>query len=240
MPQELWTIVVDELSSLTGRHAAKAFGFQLQERHWRHSSILNEIFETNEWAEIARDLGYAPFLFGDGLRGLFEDPKQPAYITLLTGDKSGLLLQYRDVFLSSLRSHVRNDKNEISFCNSRIILNVSAVLESTFITTLTPARLFSYDNNNRLQSACLYWQDKEYALHTVRSIDVVGNGGRASTLESISSICGVSMPHPEEVGLSHRQQFCFQHPNCPMVYTLLAAGSRYNGRNILGWRLGGD
>ena len=240
MPQELWDMVVHELSSLTGRHAAEVFGFGIEEAHQRHSGVWSEIIETKEWMSIATGLGYAPFLFGDDLHSLFDDPMQPAYIALLTGDKSGKLLQYRDVLLSSLRSHSRNDKNEISFHDSRIILDVSAVLDGTFLTTLTPARLFSHGDDNQLRSACLYWQDEEYALRTVKSIHVVGNGGRASTLESVSSICGVSMPHPKETGLSHRLQFCFQHPNCPMVYTLLPAGSHYNGRNILGWRLGGD
>lgn len=239
MPQELWSAVVEDLPSLTGRHTAKIFGFLLSEKHQRHSGILNKIFETNEWASIVTDLGYAPFVFGDDLHRLFEDPKQAAYIALLTGDKSGKLLQHRDSLLSSLRAHSRNGKNEIFFHHSRIILNVTDALESAFLTTLAPARLFSYSDENQLRSACLYWQDNEYALHNVTSNDVVGAGGRASTLESISSICGVSMPHPKKMGLSHRQQFRFQHPKCPMVYTLLPPGTNYNGRNILGWRLGG-
>jgi hypothetical protein len=233
-------MVVEHLPSLTGRHAAEIFHFPLNERHQRHSGILSEIFQTNQWAEIATGLGHTPFVFGDDLHGIFEDLTQPAYIALLTGDKSGKLLPYRDVFLSSLKPHSRNDKNEISFRKSRIILNVSAVLDSTFLTMLAPARLFSYSNDYQLRSGCLYWQDEEYALHTVTSIDVVGNGGRASTLESVSSICGVYMPYPKERSLSNRQQFCFQHPKCPMVYTLLPPGSNYNGRNILGWMLGGE
>ena len=232
--------MVRYLPLLTGKHTAEIFGFQVEERLQRHSGILNLIFETSKRATVVTNMGFAPFLFGDDLHQLFDNPKQVAYTALLTGDKSGKLLPYRDLLLTSLKSHTRNGKNEIFSRDSQIIVNVSAVLESTFLTTLAPAPLFSYDDNNQLRSACLYWQDEEYALRIVSFIDVVGNGGRASTLESISSICGVSMPYPKELGLSHRQQFCFKHPNCPMVYTLLPAGSHYNGRNILGWRLNGD
>ena len=179
-------------------------------------------------------------MIGDGLHNLFNNQEQPAYLTLLTGDKSWKLLRYRDIFLSSLQAHSQKDENEIVFHGSRIILNVTDALYNTFRTTLIPGQLFSYGDDTQLRSACLYWQDKEYALREINSNDVVGAMGRPPNLDWILSICGITMPHPNEMGLSYRRQFCFQHPNCLIVYTLLPAGSRYNGRNILGWELGGD
>lgn len=233
-------MIIDNLPSLTARYASEAFNFMLDERHLRHSSVWSTIFRDDKWATIATTLGFHPLLFGDDLYGLFDSPTQPAYIALLTGDKSGKLLPYREALLSSLKSHSRDEKNNISFHESRIILNVSAVLDSTFLTTLAPGRLFSYKSDSQLRSACLYWQDNEYMLRPVRSVDVVGRGGRASSLESVSFICGVHMPYPDETGLSQRQQFCFRHPECPIVYTLLPAGRLYDGRNIVGWMIDGE
>jgi hypothetical protein len=62
MPYELWRMVVDELPSLTGRHAAEAFGFELEERHQKDSGIWNEIFRCDE------EWGLSFVLIGDDLR----------------------------------------------------------------------------------------------------------------------------------------------------------------------------
>jgi hypothetical protein len=237
-PKALWRIVVDDLPSLAGRHAAEILGFGLEEGHQRHSNIWNELFKTYEWALSVIELGFNPFLVGDDLYGLFNDPKEPAYIALLTGDKSGKLGYCKDRLISSLRPHSRNEKDDIVFHESGIVLNVTDALYSTFFTTLTPKRLSSYCDDTQLWSAWLYWQDKEYALRTVKSNSIVGTGDRASTLESVSSVYRISLPHPREMRLSHRRQYCFQYPSCPIVYTHLPAGCKYNGHNILGWELG--
>jgi hypothetical protein len=237
IPQELWRIIVDYLPSLTGRYAAEVFGFQLQDQHQRHSNIWNKIFETKEWTSTVTELDFNPFLVGDGLHNLYNDPDQPAYIALLTGDKSGKLGHCKESLISSLRPHTRNEKDEIVFHDSKIILNITDALYSTFFTVLTPKRLFSCYDDNKLRTACLYWQDEEYALRTVESNSIVGAGGRASSLDTVSFICGISLPHPKEMGVLHRRQYCFQHPTCPTVHAHLPEGRRYNGRNILGWEL---
>jgi hypothetical protein len=132
---------------------------------------------------------------GDGLHDLFNDPKQPAYVALLTGDKSGKLGHCKESLISSLKPHTRNEKDEIVFHDSNIILNITDALYSTFFTTLTPERLFSCCDDNQLRTACLYWQDRNYAVRTVESNSIIGPRGRASTLESVSSICRISLPY---------------------------------------------
>ena len=234
MPYELWRMVVDELPSLTGRHAAEAFGFKLKERHKKHSGVWNEIFRCDE------EWGLNFILIGDDLRDLLNDPKRPACIALLTGDRTGRIRPNKTKFLLSLRPHDLNEKHEIVFHESNIILNVADALYNTFFTTLEPSQLFSCCGDNELRSASLYWQDMEYALRTIGPNDIVGVGGRASTLQSVSYTCGITLTHPKELALKYRHQHCFQHPDCPLAYTLLPTGCNYNGHNILGWELGDD
>jgi hypothetical protein len=52
---------------------------------------------------------------GEGLHDLFNDPKQPAYVAVLTGDKSGKLGHCKESLISSLKPHTRNEKDEIVF-----------------------------------------------------------------------------------------------------------------------------
>jgi hypothetical protein len=138
----------DYVPSLTGRHAAEVFSFQLEVQYQRHSNIWNELIETNGWTSTVTELGFNPFLVGDGLHDLFNDPKQLAYIALLTGDKSRKLGHCKYSLISSLKPHSRNEKDEIVFRDSNIILNITDALYSTFFTTLTLKRLFSFCDDN--------------------------------------------------------------------------------------------
>jgi hypothetical protein len=236
MPQELWRMVIHDLPSLTGRYAAEVFGFELEERHQKHSSVWNKILKDDEeWTSIGTKRGLNPILVGDGLHDLYEDPEQPAYLALLTGDKTGIIRHDKTKLLASLRAHHRNEKREIVFHESNIILNIDEAIYNPFFITLSPKRLFSHHRHNRLRSASLYWQDDEHALRTIGPDDIVGNGERASTLHDVSLICGITLTHPEEMTLRQRRQQCFQHPNCPPAYPLCPIGYKFNGDNILGW-----
>jgi hypothetical protein len=234
MPRELWWMVVDELPSLTGRHAAQVFGFKLDERRNKHGAVWNEIFTCDAgW-------GLNFILVGDDLRDLIEYPKRPASIALLSVERTAKIRSDKARFLSSLREHHLNEKCEVVFHESNIILNVDDVLYSTFFTILTPRQLFSCDEDGLPRSACLYWQDREFTLREISAKDIVGKGGQASTLESVSYICGITLTHPKEMSLKHRHQHLFQHRDCPLAYTHLPHGRNYNGHNILGWELGDD
>lgn len=239
MSQELWDMVIEGLPSLTGRHAAQVFGFTLPERQQKHSGIWNKILKDDEtWTSIAERQGLNPFLVGDDLHVLHNDPEQPAYLALVTGDKTGIIRHDKTKLLASLRAHHWNEKNEIVFQESKIILNIDEALHNPFFITLTPKRLFGCCEHNRLRSASLYWQDNEYALRTIGPNDIVGTGEHASTLRDVSLICGITLSHPKEMTLRRRRQQCFQHPNCPPAYPLCPIGYKFNGDNILGWDWG--
>lgn len=240
MSQELWDMVVKDLPSLTGRYAAQVFDFRLQDRHEKHSDVWNKIFKDNEkWSLVATRQGLNPVLVGDDLHSLYHnleqhDPKQAAYIALLTGDKCGDIRYDKTELLASLRAHYWNEDNEIVLYESNIILSIDEALRNPLFITLTPEKLFTY-RHNELCSASLYWKDNEYALRTIRSDDIVGIGDRASTLQDVSLICGITLTHPKEMELRQRHQQCFQHPNCPSAYPLCPIGYKFNGDNILGW-----
>lgn len=158
MSQELWEMVIEYLPSLTGRHAAQVFNFELTERHQKHSDIWNQILKDKEtWTSIVTRQGLNPVLIGDGLHSLWRDPMQPAYIALSTGDKSWDIRYDRTKLLTSLRAYHWNKDNEIVFDESKITLNINEALYSPFIVTLATERLFS-SQHGRLRSASLYWK----------------------------------------------------------------------------------
>jgi hypothetical protein len=213
MSQELWDMVVKDLPSLAGRHAAQAFDFRLQDRHEKHSGVWNKIFKDNEkWSSVATRRGLNPVLIGDDLHRLYHDPeqhdpKQPAYIALLTGDKYGDIRYVKTELLASLQAHYWNKDSEIVLYESNIILSIDEALHDPFFITLTPEKLFTY-RHNELCSASLYWKDNEHALQTIGPDDIVGIGDRTSTLQDVSLICGITLTHPKERELRQRHQQC--------------------------------
>ena len=190
--------------------------------------------EEDTWTPAAIRQGLNPFLIGDRLHALFDDPKQPAYISLSTGDKTRNIRHDKMKLLASLREHHLNENGEVVFHDSKIILNIDEALYNPFFVTSTPKRLFSCQNN-RLRSASLYWADSQYALRTIGPDDIVGIGERASTLKDVTHICGITLTHPQEMVLRQRHQQCFQHPSCPPTYPVLSLDYKYDGDNILGW-----
>jgi hypothetical protein len=239
MPQELWAIVLEDLPSLTGKYAADAFGFALEPRHQRHSSIWDLILKPDEdWTPLAVEMGLLPFLVGSDLYKVEEGSTEPAFLVLLTGTETGSIRQYRDKLLSSLRPHDLENGEEIVFKNSNIVLNVVDALYNTFFTTLDPRRLFSYEEGE-LRSACLYWKDSDYALRPVGCSDIVGIGGLTPTLESVSYICGITFKAPDNISGPCYQK-CFVHQKCPPAYPIYPSGSTYRRNNTLGWQWGDD
>ncbi len=235
MSQELWDIVLEHLPSLNGRHAALAFDFELTERHRKHSDIWHKIFKNGDsWTAIASRQGLNLSLIGYDLCNLYHDPMQPAYIVLSTGDKSGNIRHDKARLLKSLRAHHLNEKNEVVFDESNITLNIDGALHNPFCITSSPRELFS-SQDGQLRSASLYWKDSRYALREIGPEDIVGIGKRATTLEDVSFICGITLTHPKEMSLRQRHQQCFQHPECPPAYPICPVGYVYNGDNIIGW-----
>jgi hypothetical protein len=51
-------------------------------------------------------------------------------------------------------------------------MNVANALYNTFFTTLSPERLFSY-NDGKLRSACLYWKNLECAIRPIEANHIV-------------------------------------------------------------------
>jgi hypothetical protein len=232
-------MILDELPSLTGRHAAEAFGFELEPRHLKHSGIWDQILKPNDdWTPIAMDMGLVPLLTGHDIHKIEEDTEEPVFIVLLTGDKTGKIREHRDKLLSSLRPHHLRNGQEVVFHESNIVMNVVDALYCTFFTALDPKSLFIYEEDE-LRSACLYWKDREYAIRYIGAGDIVGIGRQTATLQSISYICGITFNLPgKSVRLSYQK--CFAHPKCPPTYPLYPSGGIYRRNKTPGWQWGED
>jgi hypothetical protein len=245
-------MIVQHLPSLTGSYAATVFNFGLEEHHWQHSSIWNIIWEHNRWPSLAEGMGLQPLLIGNlpTLRDYLGPTTsntnasaiylgQPLKLALLAGDKTGQIRFHREELLSSLRPHHLNERQEVVFHNSNIILNIDDAVHCAYYATLSPDTLFTYSDSGLLQSGSLYWRDSEYAVRVIGIEDVVGIGGPASISQDISLVCGITLTHPKEMKLADRRQYLFQHPSCPEISPLLPIVYNKDGGWILGWEFTG-
>lgn len=227
-------MVISHLPSLNKRFASQMFSFQMMRPHEVHSSIWSRIWrEDSTWPSFAENLGLNLALVGDDLHILGKDPNSTAYLALVTGDISGDIRFRKAELLSSLQPHHRNG-SEIVFRHSKIVLNIDDALHSPEIIMLATERLFSCPIGG-LRSACLYWKDREHAIHTIRSEGIIGLGERTSTMKDVEWICDITLPQLPESFLERKQRQAFKQPNCPGVRSIFEPGA-YG--NLLGWEQG--
>jgi hypothetical protein len=201
IPQELWDIIAYNLPSFDARNAAQALGFELQPRQEKQSQLWNAIFRDNTWiTEATIKFGLNPVLIGRDLHDYhsLETLKVRAlYLVLVAGDLTGDIQFKRDLFLETLRPHkFHNDTMEVNF-ESGITLNVANVYQANKypdpgVVSVRPQRLFS-NQQDRLQTAYIYWQDSEPMLRALGHASMVGNGAEASKLQLVLNICGLTL-----------------------------------------------
>ncbi len=207
LPIELWNQITLQLTSLSLRHAAMVLGFNLSPLQEEHSRVWDAIFEDPSWVyQAIIDLKVKPVLIGQNLHNYINGTDKSVYLTLVIRDKDGVLRFRKDSFLKSLRDRpLLNSKNEVYFPSSNITLNVADIVIAPEIISVDTKRLFSYRHQS-LKSAYLLWDDPEYKFRTIHSEDIVGIGGKASTLTSVSFICGLSVTFSDHF----REQYVFQ------------------------------
>ena len=105
-----------DLPTLSARFAACMFNFSLVLQQQKHSNVQSAILENENWSLIAASQGLNPVLVGQNLHNLYdcEDTRnaKPAYIVLVTGDKSGDIRFNKQVLLDSFRPHIFNNKTK--------------------------------------------------------------------------------------------------------------------------------
>jgi len=206
----------------------------------KNNRVWNAIFQNETWTSIASSHGLNA-LVGQNLHSIYDIDhtieNQPAYIVLVTGDKSGDIRSYSQIFIDSLRPHTFNETTkEVVFTNSKIVLNIHDALSNLGMNFMDPGRLFSYQDNS-LRSAYLYWQDSHYALRTLGIEDVVGIGGKVSDLTNMSLICGIALKRPGDLQKRYCQQrFDTNGLRDRSTGSLPQVGYTYNRDNCLWWK----
>jgi hypothetical protein len=113
---------------------------------------------------------------------------QSLYIVLMTGDKSGDIRAHSLIFMDSLRPHTYNKTTkEVTFTNSRVILNIHDAVSNVSTNFVDWRRLFSCLEES-LRSAYLYQQDHHFALRPLHIEDATSAGVKISdvTIESLT------------------------------------------------------
>ena len=201
--QELWDVIAYNMPAFDAMSAAQALGFKLQPRQKKQGQLWNAIFLDSTWiAEATIKLGLNPVLIGRDLHDYYsiETLKVRAlYLVLVVGDPAGNIQFDRDLFLESLRPHNFHINTMEVYFESGITLNVANVYQvKTFpdpgYVSVRPQRLFT-DQQGRLQTAYVYWQDNQPILRMLGHEGMAGDGEEVSKLQLVLNICGLTLSH---------------------------------------------
>lgn len=249
LPHELWDIVTKHLGVLSTDAAANVFKIPRSSAQQQHAKVWKAIFKDENWTSKARAQGLNPALVGHDLHNLYDcadiQSAKPTYIALVTGDMSGDLRHYKETLLTSLRPHtfINESTKEIAFAGTEITLNISDAIDNPEIVPIQPTKLFS--RSGKLRSACLYWGDNklvkirkdnklvkigknDYKLVTIRRKDIVGIGRKATTLENVSLVCGLTLRMHD----ANNQPQAFKDPECKEPISPI-----FQKRKLVGWKL---
>jgi hypothetical protein len=204
IPQEIWDIITIQLPAFDASNAARTLGFKLQPRQEKQSRLWNTIFRDSTWiSEATIKYGLNPVLIGRDLHDYYSIEtlkSQVLYLVLVAGDPPDDVPFKRDLFLESLRPHkLHSNTMEVDF-KSGITLNVASIYQTdTYldpgVVSVKPQRLFS-NEQDRLQTAYMYWQDSEPKLRVLGRDGVVGNGEEASKMQLMLNMCGLTLSSP--------------------------------------------
>ena len=213
IPQELWDIIAYSLPAFDARNAAQALGFELQPEQEKQSQLWNAIFRDNIWiTEATINFRLNPVLIGRNLLDYhsIEALKARAlYLVLVVRDPTSDI-QF-ELFLDSLRPHkFHSNTIEVDF-ESGITLNVANVYRADTYpdpgtVSVRPQRLFS-NQQDRLQTGYIYWQDSEPMLRMLGHDSMVGNGEEASKLQLVLNLCGLTLSRNGRPCYGIRQAF---------------------------------
>ena len=200
----------------------------------RHDLLWDILFPKKEWLSVASEMGLIPALVGYGVSKCYHGSCKPAYIVLVTGDYSGDLREQRKLLLDCLK--LDNKKRWFNRKTHEVVLeefNITLNIEDAYLSPenirMDPTKLFAQD---RVASAALFWGD--YNLRKIGPDDVVGIGGRALDLESLTSWCAIELTHPKmRVIEGARWNQGFENPHRPLNVTPIGGTARF----IEGWML---
>jgi len=102
MAQELWDMVARALSPISAKNAGHALNFKIRTKQEKHSRVWNMIFQNEDWmTKATTEFGVNPILIGPNLDAYYNNNSQeykPAYMVLVTGDRSEDLRFQRKLF----------------------------------------------------------------------------------------------------------------------------------------------
>ncbi|KAB2099651.1 hypothetical protein AG0111_0g12100 [Alternaria gaisen] len=203
MPQELWDIVVSNLSSFSAKNIAEVLSTKLTENLSIHESVWRSCFQDETWLQLAfAKYNTNPVLLGVDLLRIPEKPKKNknCYLVLLADDWSGDLSFHGvdesfETFRNSLQEHTYYSDgivHEIYF-SSGITLNITQVITGCEYIQMPNLQVL-FELEKGVQTAYCPWSSFEQGpIVTVKGCDIVGNEGTVEELQNINPICAVSL-----------------------------------------------
>ncbi|KAL8801730.1 MAG: hypothetical protein Q9182_004269 [Xanthomendoza sp. 2 TL-2023] len=212
VPQELWDNVAENLLNFDARQAAGPLEFRLQhENRLKHANVWSAIFRDSRWATSVISQGMMPLLIGMDLSAIYNGQAatdRRFFVALcLLNQPSGYKINSSDFLASLKRPYDHNEsRNEITFEDSGMILNVENVWHNTSIVELEGERLF-LPEGVVTRSGYLLWRDPDYEVKRIDRSDCISprpvGGGRPGIwmLRIVDSVRGDHSIHFIKPGL---------------------------------------
>ncbi|PVH67411.1 hypothetical protein DL98DRAFT_315242 [Cadophora sp. DSE1049] len=193
LAQELKDIIMRHLPLRSTRSFALSFRSkfppeEICKRTW------SELFkEDNKWIANLLKHGFRPILVGHDLNDVDRDSHKPLYITLITDDWFDDCYE-PELLLDSLKSQdFDNNKYEVTFKDSNIILNINGPYRSGETISVNPRNIIAKES---VSTTSLTWGN--HNLHQISHKDVVSIGTvNKNNFESVDTICAIKVVRSE-------------------------------------------
>ena len=194
------------LSPLSAFQTADVFGVSLGvPRQSNHSRTWYRIFQKDTWALKATEMNINLVLLGPQLHYTFADitVRQPGAISMVLyyTDRTQRFTQYNksnpSSFFDCLVDYEYDEvKQEITFKDGSILNMANVFCQSDWAQIEpNPTRLFPVQTEI-LRSYYMFWYNEDFALRIFGPEDIVGIGGKATSFDQITWICGLQMTLP--------------------------------------------
>ncbi|KAL6722249.1 hypothetical protein ACLMJK_001356 [Lecanora helva] len=208
IPQEIWDVVMRNMSSISAGRAAHVLRFKIRPNQQHHVDFWKSIFKDETWLiRIANEFDSNPIFIGRDLKRCLRGKFKSSYLTLVAESRNWLenLTEIREALLYSLRSHTFNEAHmEVRLTNG-LRIGIGDVYQPSRNIPVRLGKLLGYKAGNVATSYLQYMDDGPIAREIV-SPDIVGIGGRAISLIQVKKLCGLTITLRD----GYRKQYLFE------------------------------
>ncbi len=197
LPQEVWDIIAQKLSSLSALNASLIFQFRLRPAQHKHAQVWDLIFQSQGWLDEAEHGHINPVLVGYDLEKCYHGSQRKGgkenYLILQPGDWSGDFTTWckelHQLLFSCLKQHNFDEATREIRLGCGLVVNLKAVLNDPEVLMLPDLEKLFSTTSGHLEGRYLFWQHRNHALGRLGYNEIAGINGKAKRLSQVGNMC---------------------------------------------------